>query len=170
MHDLVDAHACVLQRVATTQVGPDLADDVVAESFATAWRDRARYRPELGSERSWLVGIVLNRCRDMGRARRRWERRQRDEAERTTAGSTPDFSGGADERLDAASLRTAVMGAVRALDELPRTVLLLVALGELTPAEVAAALDLPPGTVRSHLSRARRSVAQTLQAGSEELT
>lgn len=162
MRDLVTAHAATLQRIAAAQVGPGMADDVVAESFATAWRDQASYDPSLGSERAWLVGIVMNRCRSMGRARRRWERQQHDILVRSEWPTSPDFASLSDDRVDATSRRLTVMDAMRDLPEMQRTVMVLVVLGELTPAEVATALDMPPGTVRNHLFRARRALATAL--------
>jgi RNA polymerase sigma-70 factor (ECF subfamily) len=60
-----------------------------------------------------------------------------------------------DDRLDAVRLRLALTAALAALGEDYREVVLLVAWEQLTPAEVALALGLPPSTVRSRLHRAR---------------
>jgi RNA polymerase sigma-70 factor (ECF subfamily) len=60
-----------------------------------------------------------------------------------------------DDRLDAGHLRLALSAALAALGEDYREVVLLVAWEQLTPAEVAMALGLPPSTVRSRLHRAR---------------
>jgi RNA polymerase sigma-70 factor (ECF subfamily) len=68
---------------------------------------------------------------------------------------------GVNERLDSAARARLVASAVRALPAAERDVLLLVAWEELTPAEAAAVLGVPPGTARSRLHRARA----TLRAG-----
>ncbi len=60
-----------------------------------------------------------------------------------------------DDRLDAGQLRQTLAAALASLSEDYREALLLVAWEQLTPAEVAQALGLPPSTVRSRLHRAR---------------
>jgi RNA polymerase sigma-70 factor (ECF subfamily) len=65
-----------------------------------------------------------------------------------------------DDRLAAADIAETLRAAVRALPAEQREVLLLVAWEDLTPSEVAIVLDLPPGTVRSQLHRARRALAE----------
>jgi RNA polymerase sigma-70 factor (ECF subfamily) len=67
-----------------------------------------------------------------------------------------------DDRLDAARVNTAVERAVGALPEELREILLLVAWEQLSPAEIAQALHMHPGTVRSRLHRARRALREHL--------
>jgi RNA polymerase sigma-70 factor (ECF subfamily) len=159
---LVHEQAAGLQRVAAAEVGPDLADDVVSEAIATAWAARASFDASLGSERAWLVGIVLNRCRSMGRARRRWERRQID-AVRHAMLEAPDVTDRVDSQIDARRRHVATLDAVRELPEMARTVLVLTAYGDMSPQEIALTLGIPDGTVRNHLFRARRAVRAALE-------
>jgi RNA polymerase sigma-70 factor (ECF subfamily) len=72
----------------------------------------------------------------------------------------------AGERADAASLRRPLFEALARLEARDRDVLLLVAWEGLTYEEVAAALEIPVGTVRSRLNRARKGVRAAL-AGCE---
>ncbi|UOY00522.1 RNA polymerase sigma factor [Blastococcus sp. PRF04-17] len=58
--------------------------------------------------------------------------------------------------MDAAALRGPLAAALASLKERDRDVLLLVAWGQLGYEEMAAVLDIPVGTVRSRLNRARR--------------
>ena len=161
LRGLVREHGRVLRRIAVAQVGPDEADDVLSESFAVAWRDRATFDPLIAGERAWLAGIVCNRCRSMGRARRRWVRR----VEQGELGA-PVAHEGFDEasllRVDAERLAPSLLRALQALPDDQRTTLLLVAIGELQPVEVAGLLGEPTATIRSRLLRARRSIAQQL--------
>lgn len=66
-------------------------------------------------------------------------------------------------RVDSRSRRAALVGALADLSAGDRDVLLLVAHAELTYAEIADALDLPVGTVRSRLHRARGAVRAALE-------
>jgi len=73
---------------------------------------------------------------------------------------------GAAERADAASLRRPLFDALARLEARDRDVLLLVAWEELSYEEAAAALEIPVGTVRSRLHRARTALRAAL-AGPE---
>ena len=67
-----------------------------------------------------------------------------------------------DARLDAQMLKRQLAGALADLRPEERDVLLLHAWGELEYGEIAEALDIPVGTVRSRLSRARGNVSAAL--------
>lgn len=160
MRELVSSHASVLRRFAAAQVGPDMADDVVSETFAAAWHDRADFDPSIATERAWLIGIALNRCRMLGRAQRRWNRR----AERLVPNWLElDFTEDSDARVDARRDGRSIVRALNALPEEQRTVLILVSRIGLNSSEIAEAMAIPAATVRSHLSRARKAVAATLK-------
>ena len=163
LRELMLRHAAALRRYAVARVGDAAADDVVAETFAAAWRGIGSFDPELGSELAWLVGLARNRAEHLRRTERRW--RQRCERAARHAGNGVDVDGGssdADARLDAQALRAVAVAALGRLPRREREVLLLVALAGLEPAEVAAVLGLSPVTVRSHLLRARRALGARL--------
>src|SRR5438876_4078332 len=66
-----------LRAYAARRVGPDLADDVVSEVMERAVASLDRY--EAGrSFNAWLYGIARHVIGDMGRKRKRWERRPPD--------------------------------------------------------------------------------------------
>jgi hypothetical protein len=54
-------HQAVLLAVAAREVGRDDADDLVQETLLRVWRRRTTYRPDLGTPRAWLIGILLDR-------------------------------------------------------------------------------------------------------------
>jgi RNA polymerase sigma-70 factor (ECF subfamily) len=109
--------------------------------------------------RTWLYGIATN---VIGRHRRDEVRGLR---ARSRLGPVRDEGGHADRvdaRVSAQGLRGRLAAALAGLPSGERDVLLLVALADLTHEEVAAALDIPYGTVGSRLSRARRKVREAL--------
>lgn len=146
-------------RFIARRVGSDLAEDLAAEAFATAYRRRASYQPGLGSLRSWLFGIATNLVRTHWRA----EQQLLDLDVRLAPLShwqpgEAQFAEAADERLSAAALAPRIAGALAALNRDQREVLLLHAWAELSHEEIAAALGIAPGTARSRLSRARAAL------------
>lgn len=142
---------------------PAEADELAAEVFTTAFDARARYRPHGESARPWLYGI----------AARLLARRRRSEVRALRAHSR---SGGRRElghddlaavegRVDAERQSAGIADAVARLRAADRDVLLLYALSDLSYEEVAVALDIPVGTVRSRLARARRQCGERLAVG-----
>ena len=149
---LFDRHAAAVHRYLGRRVG-DLADDLLSETFLIAFRRRAAYRAEHVEVRPWLLGIATNVVHGHARSERRRYRLL------ARAGAEPAAGADADEihaRVDAAALRGPLAAALAGLKERDRDVLLLVAWGQLGYEEVAAVLDVPVGTVRSRLNRARR--------------
>ncbi|MCW2973228.1 MAG: sigma-70 family polymerase sigma factor [Thermoleophilia bacterium] len=159
LRGLIDGHADALRRFAASQVGPDVADDVLSAVFTDAWRMRSAYRAELGTLRAWLVGLAFNRCRVERRALRRWTRRARS-GDIDLSGDPVDD---AEARIDAARDRAQLLAAIAQLPIRQREALLLVAVAELDPIEVADVLGVPAATVRSNLHRARRALAPQLE-------
>src|SRR3954464_6879860 len=66
---LVARHRTAVTALARHACGPDLADEVAQSAFVSLWQHRAKYRPERGSVRSWLLTIVRNRGIDLMRSR-----------------------------------------------------------------------------------------------------
>ncbi|MEU4442856.1 RNA polymerase sigma factor [Actinosynnema sp. NPDC050801] len=153
---IFDRHAPHIQRYLARRLGPQVADDLVAETFLTAFDKRRRYDPARPDARPWLYGIATNL---VGQHRRQEARRYRhgpaehaeqDHADRVAA------------EVTAHAMRSLLAGALAGLSAEDRDVLLLVAWEQLSYEEVATALAIPVGTVRSRLHRARRKVRQAL--------
>ena len=74
----------------------------------------------------------------------------------------------ADERIDARTVSRRIAGLLASLPHRHRDVLLLSAIGEMEPMEIAAALHMPVGTVRSILHRTRAKLRAHLATNGEE--
>jgi RNA polymerase sigma factor (sigma-70 family) len=156
---IYDRYAATLYRYAHQRVGREVADDVVAEAFLAAFRGRGQYDLSRPDARPWLFGILTRQLANHHRAERA--------RYRAMARSAPEdvIDGPADEvatRVVAGAARRPLAAALAALSAGDRDVLLLVAWGQLSYDEVAAALRIPPGTVASRLNRARRKVRKAL--------
>ena len=146
--------ACIprLRRYARALLGHGAdADDLVQDCLERAWSRRELYRP--GSDlRAWLFTVMHNLFVNRYRANRRRAATVTLEADTLVA-------------PESAESAHTVNDIERALQELPpaqREVLLLVALEQLSYDEVAAALDIPRGTVMSRLHRAREKLRTLL--------
>jgi RNA polymerase sigma factor (sigma-70 family) len=159
---LFDDHAPGLWRYLARQVEPAQAEDLVAETFLTAWSARGDYRTERGTARAWLFGIAVN----LLRRHHRVQTQQHRMSQRLSGHSLPvdQAEDRVAERLDARARLAGLAAAIAALPDRDRDVLLLNSLGGLDTREIAAALGIPEGTVRSRLHRVRhglRTIADT---------
>ncbi len=157
---LYDRHASAIHRFVVRRLGDEAADDVVADTFLTAFQRRERYQLERPDARPWLYGIAT---RLIGRQRRREVRLWRAIAK---SGPDPHSDGGLvgiDDRLAAQDLQRELAAALAGLSAGDRDVLLLFAWADLSYEEIACAVEIPVGTVRSRLSRARRQLRAELR-------
>lgn len=156
---LFDRHAATIHRYLGRRVG-ELADDLLSETFLIAFRRRTVYRPEHVEVRPWLLGIATNLVHGHVRTeQRRYRALARAAAEPLRHGSDPADSS---DRLDAQALRGPLASALAGLKARDRDALLLLAYAQLSYEEIAAVLDVPIGTVRSRLNRARRQTRAAL--------
>lgn len=160
---LFDRHADAVHRYAARRLGGEVADDLMAETFTTAFQQRHRYDPARGAgadARPWLFGIATNL---VGRHRRAEARRFKAMA-RVPALADHDepLADRAADRVVARAVRRELAAALAALPARHRDVLLLVAWGGLGYEEAAQALGIPVGTVRSRLHRARSKLREAL--------
>jgi RNA polymerase sigma-70 factor (ECF subfamily) len=155
---LFDRHATVVFRFLVRRVGVDEADALLGEVFRVAFEKRASYDTTYVNARPWLYGIATNL---LARHRRTEARRLRATARliaRHVAAADPADDVAA--TLDATQLWPSVADAVTNLPEDERDVLLLYVWEELSYDEIAAALGVPVGTVRSRLNRARAKLRE----------
>ena len=154
-----ERHATAIYRYLRRRVGAALAEELTAGTFERAFGARGRFDRRAESALAWLYGIAANLLR---MHRRTEERRLR--AYARAAGWAVELSPGAesDHRLDAAALRPALAEALAGLPHAQREVLLLHAWADLTDEEIAAALGISAGTVRSRLHRARARIAERI--------
>jgi RNA polymerase sigma factor (sigma-70 family) len=141
-------HYASVAAYASRRLGTRDGEDIAANAFIIAFERRSRFDTRYPSAKPWLLGITANLVRHHLR----------------------------DERVHAAALTRSPVDAPAAIDDDPdrlaaallslseddRETFLLVALGEITYEEAAAALGIPVGTVRSRLHRARRAMRERL--------
>lgn len=155
-------HFAPVYRFICRRVGPDLAEDLAADTFATAYRRRASYQPGRGSLRAWLYGIAANVLRNHWRAEERLLALDAQLLAEDDTAAAMAIVNVVNDRLIASSLAPRIAAALQTLTAEQREVLLLYAWAELSHDEIAAALEIAPGTARSRLSRARASLRQQL--------
>lgn len=163
---LVQAHGTRLYRFIIKNIGnPGDAQDLAQQAFLEAVRSYSSFKGQ--SELStWLYGIAMNLVRNhLSRApHRRYEFADESVLEEMACEAlTPDEEVEQSERMRHLQL---------ALEDLPesmRSILLMVAVDELSYEAAAALLTVPVGTVRSRLSRARAALRVKLQARGVEL-
>jgi RNA polymerase sigma-70 factor (ECF subfamily) len=152
--DLYERHARAVQSYCLWRTADlQAAEDATATVFLEAWRKRGRLSLSTDSAAPLLLGIANNVVRRQWRS----QRRHRDALARVRGvGPTPnDLEAEAIARLDAIQQLRDGGEAIRKLPRREREVLALLAWSDLSYGEIAAALGLPIGTVRSRLARAR---------------
>jgi RNA polymerase sigma-70 factor, ECF subfamily len=158
--EVFDRHYVFVHRYIARRAGRDLADDLASQTFTIAFSHRGRYRDDLGTARPWLLGIATN----LLRAAHRGDHRVASIVERlgSEAVLSPFGSAGPDASADLND-DSRLTDALAQLDPGQRDALLLHALGDLSYAEIAAAMDIPIGTVRSRISRACAALRAELE-------
>ncbi len=159
---LFERHFGAVYGYLARRVGVAAGEDLAAETFATAFEKRRRFNPEFADARPWLFGIALN----LLRRRLRGERREL----RAFARTGVDSVRAADSAHDALDRSLAARELARALAGLgrkDREVLLLFFWADLSYEQIAEALDVPLGTVRSRLNRARARLRELLAASGQ---
>lgn len=159
--ELFDLHAADIGRYLARRVGQRTAEDLVAEVFLEALASRSTFDLARASPRAWLFGIATNLVRRHFRAEER-AIRATDKAGRQLVIVEPGADHGVAARLDAALTVSRIGGALVDLAPGDRDVLLLNAWAGLATAEIAVALGIPEGTVRSRLHRVRRLLRAAL--------
>ncbi|GAA1289799.1 DNA-directed RNA polymerase sigma-70 factor [Planotetraspora silvatica] len=156
---IFDRHVEVIHHYIARRVGTDAADDIVAETFLAAFRRRSVYDVSRSDARPWLYGIATT----LVARHRRSEVRYLRALSRTGVDPLPEsLADGVVNRLITHDQKRRLAGALATLGQGDRDALLLVVWGELTYEETARALDIPLGTVRSRLNRARRKLRAQL--------
>jgi RNA polymerase sigma factor (sigma-70 family) len=157
---LFDRHFEVIQRYLRRRLPGVIADDLAAETFTVAFDRRDSYDLSRSDARPWLFGIATN----LLRGHRRRELRELHANARADAADVAAPEVDPDARLDAKAAGPLLAQALASLEARDRDALLLFAWTELGYEEIAAALEVPVGTVRSRLHRARRLVRAQLVA------
>ena len=129
------------------------AEDVVQKVFVAAWTGRHTYKPDRASLSAWLMGITRNKVADAHQARTK-QRRIQDEM---SANLMPE-----PDTMDIAE-RLIIAEEISKLDAVPQRVLRMAFYEDLTHAQIADRLQLPPGTVKSHIRRSLIKLRRRLE-------
>jgi RNA polymerase sigma factor (sigma-70 family) len=156
---LVRRHAPAITRYVTRRIGADAAEDVVAETFLVAFRQRAGYADEGRDCLPWLYGIATRL------SHRHWrsETKQLKLLARTGVDPvTEPFTDRVDAQVAASATKPRLAQALSRLPKDQRDALLLLVWADLTYDQIATATGAPLGTVQSRISRARRRLREQL--------
>lgn len=121
------------------------AEDVTQKVFVAAWLGRHTYDPARSRLSTWLVGITRNTVADTHTKRMR-ERRDREALEISLDEVVDHW---ADDVAD----RLRIADELARLPQVPQTIMALAFYDRLTHSQIAARLELPLGTVKSHIRR-----------------
>lgn len=143
--ELYRRYSSLVFTVALRSLGDSTdAEDVLQQVFIAAWQGRERYRPERAAVSTWLMGIARNKIVDAHAARGRQRRIQTQVASNTSVRDS--------EPVDVAQ-QLVMAEEISRLDKVPQQVLRLAFYEDLTHTQIAERLQLPPGTVKSHIRR-----------------
>ena len=151
---IFDRHFPVVFGFLARRLGEDVASDLAAEVFTVAFKHRHRFRPDRSTAGPWLVGIAANLVLKHHRSeRRRLRAFAREHGQRVLVAEPYEAI---DERLAASEEHKRVMNCLADLKDVDRAVVLLLAWEGLSYEAAAEVLQIPVGTVKSRMNRARR--------------
>jgi RNA polymerase sigma-70 factor (ECF subfamily) len=156
---IFERHWDPVHRYAARRIGAAVGDDVAAETFLVAFVRRASFHPEATTARPWLLGIATNLIRHHVRDEQRHLRILASTAIDEEP-ALPDDP----ERLRAIAALPVASEVFVSLSPEDRDTFLLYALGDLSYFEIALALGVPVGTVRSRIHRVRHRLRERLAA------
>jgi len=139
------------------RLGADAVEDALSETFLVAFRRRGSFDQRIESALPWLLGIATR----IVKKHRAVEARQWQSFQAVSGSASVEENAHAvtERRVDASAALRALAPRIAALAARDRDALLLYAWADLTYEQVADALGVPVGTVRSRLNRVRRKLA-----------
>lgn len=153
---LVETYQTQVYRLALRICGESGAEDAAQEAFLSAWRALPRFRGECQFS-TWLYRLTANAAVDYLR-REKKQRTDGDIAELDPMDDSPTPQ----ERAEQSDTRQRVQAALAQLTREHREILLLRYMQELDYGEIAAALGISEGTVKSRISRAKGRLREIL--------
>jgi RNA polymerase sigma factor (sigma-70 family) len=148
----------MVYAIACRAMAPHDAEDVVQQTFVSVWRSRGSYDPASGPLGAWIIAIARRRIADHYRTRYASEQAVDPQALAMRLDGGDAVSG--DPVSDAVSDALTVQEELERIGEPQRTIVRLAVLEDRSTASIAEALDMPVGTVKSHLSRALRRLRE----------
>jgi RNA polymerase sigma factor (sigma-70 family) len=163
--ELYDRHASVIYRYAARRAGDFVADDVTSETFLVAFERLDTFDHTREDARPWLFGIATNLLRRHHRAEARMLKTLAKSASRE---ATEDNADRISAQVDAMAATGRIALILKRMPAIDRETLLLYAWADLTYEGIADVMDVPVGTVRSRLNRARKTLRDALPEQLEE--
>lgn len=154
LEEIYRRYSALVYTVALRSLGEVTeAEDVAQKVFVAAWTGRHNYKPERAGLPAWLMGITRNKVVDALQARTKQRKIQ---TEMATNWDPPPESFDIAERL-------IIADEISRLDETPQKVLKMAFYEDLTHAQIAERLQMPPGTVKSHIRRSLIKLKRRLE-------
>jgi len=159
--ELVRLHENKVYHLALRMCGqPEDAGDVAQEAFLAAWRGLPLFRGEAGFA-TWLYRLTSNAAIDHLRRTRRQRGDLSLDGEETGLEAT-EAGPGPQEAAEGKELQAAVADSLQKLSDSHRQILVLREFQSMSYEEIAQALELDLGTVKSRISRARGALRKIL--------
>jgi RNA polymerase sigma-70 factor (ECF subfamily) len=152
---LMRRYGSLMSAYAARIVRPSEAEDVVQETFVTAWQDLPNLE-NVGSVRSWLITIVTRKSIDRLRASR--------DTDPIDEHDVADPTGGPEDAATVTSLDEALSQVLSTLPEDQRRCWVLREVAGYGYQEIADQLDLPVSTIRGLLARSRKALVREMEA------
>ena len=165
---LVMRHQDAMYSLCLRQLrNPVVAEEVAQDAFLSIFKSLHRFRGD-ARFKTWMFRVAINHCKNRRLYRQRRATDRHESIDRPI-GSEPDAprrelpsDATTDAPLHQRDAKRLLEHAMARLDEQQRTIIILRDLDELSYDEIGTILDLPRGTVKSRLHRARSQLAQTL--------
>lgn len=139
---------------------PELAEEAAQEAFLSAWQGLPFFRGDAAFS-TWLYRLASNACVDLLRKERRHQGTSLDDD--AVGAGIPDTKPTPEEAAETKELRAQIEAGLRQLSPEHRAVLILREIQQLNYEEIADALSLDLGTVKSRISRGRRQLRDFLK-------
>ena len=155
----------------------DNADDLAQEVFIKMYRTLASFDPEKGAFTTWITTMTRNLLVDHFRKTKQDRATDsldaglgEEEDSATLSDRIPDTAPSADARVQRRETQEMVQKAIQKLSPELREAVILRDLQDMDYKEIAQALKVPEGTVKSRINRGRMELAKVLQRTYRQVT